>query len=252
MLNDMVVAISGGAGKIGSAFTKAVVKNGGKVIIGDISDEKAEKLIDEVGKKNAIYINCDLTKSNQINYFIKQGLKKFDKIDSAVHCSYPRSSQWGTSFEKLNSKKLKEDLFNQLGIAILFSQVFIRYFKKNGYGNLIHLSSIQGISAPKFDHYTGTTMVSPIEYSAIKAGIISITKYLAKYCRGSNIRVNCISPGGIFDDQPDSFVKKYNADCNSKGLLNSEDLNGTLIYLLSEPSRYMNGQNITIDDGWSL
>ena len=95
-------------------------------------------------------------------------------------------------------------------------------------------------------------MVSPIEYSAIKAGIISITKYLAKYCKGQNIRVNCISPGGILDNQPKIFLEKYNSICSSKGMLDAQDLNGTIIYLLSSLSQYVNGQNIIIDDGWVL
>ena len=95
-------------------------------------------------------------------------------------------------------------------------------------------------------------MVSPIEYSAIKSGIISITKYLAKYCKKDSIRVNCISPGGIKSDQPNIFLNKYKKDCATKGILDPSDLNGTLIYLLSEQSKYVTGQNIIVDDGWSL
>jgi NAD(P)-dependent dehydrogenase (short-subunit alcohol dehydrogenase family) len=95
-------------------------------------------------------------------------------------------------------------------------------------------------------------MISPIEYSAIKSGIISITKYLAKYCKGQNIRVNCISPGGIFDNQPEVFLEKYNSTCSSKGMMDAQDLNGTIVYLLSNMSKYINGQNIIIDDGWIL
>jgi NAD(P)-dependent dehydrogenase (short-subunit alcohol dehydrogenase family) len=95
-------------------------------------------------------------------------------------------------------------------------------------------------------------MVSPIEYSAIKSGIISITKYLAKYCKGENIRVNCVSPGGILDNQPEVFLEKYNATCSSKGMLDAQDISGTFIYLLSDASKYLNGQTIVVDDGWSL
>ena len=123
---------------------------------------------------------------------------------------------------------------------------------KNEGGNLIHISSIQGISAPKFEHYIDTDMVSPIEYSAIKSGIISISRYLAKYYKHSNIRSNCISPGGILDNQPDEFLLNYNSECSSKGMLDSEDLCGSLLFLLSEESKYINGQNIIVDDGWSL
>jgi NAD(P)-dependent dehydrogenase (short-subunit alcohol dehydrogenase family) len=95
-------------------------------------------------------------------------------------------------------------------------------------------------------------MVSPIEYSAIKTGIIAVTRYLAKYCKGENIRVNCISPGGIQNDQPINFLKKYQKSCNSKGMLDPDDLVGTLIFLLSHQSKFINGQNIIVDDGWSI
>ena len=252
MLNDLVVAISGGAGRIGSVFSKAIVDNGGKVIIGDISKQKGELLAQEFDLDRSLFIKSDITKPDQIENFIKVGLQKFGHIDVAVHCSYPRSPQWGTRFEDLQPEELKEDLFNQLGGTILYSQKFIRYFKKQGHGNLIHISSILGIAAPKFEHYEGTDMVSPIEYSAIKSGIIAITRYLAKYCKEQNIRVNCISPGGILAGQPESFLENYNKDCISKGMLDAEDVTGTLIFLLSDKSKYITGQNIVVDDGWSL
>ena len=97
----------------------------------------------------------------------------------------------------------------QLGGSILLSKQIIKIFRKQSYGNLILLSSIQGVSAPKFEHYKGTKMSSPIEYGAIKSGIISITKYLAKLVRNTEIRVNCVSPGGILDKQPAKFLKAY-------------------------------------------
>lgn len=252
MLENLIVIISGGAGRIGSAFSRAVVENGGKVLIGDINHELGYQLVSELGDENSMFIEGNMTEPNTVNHMIENGLTKFGNIDAAVHCAYPVSTQWGTRFEDLKSKGLEKDLFNQLGGAILFSQQMIRYFRKKGHGNLVHVSSIQGIAVPKFEHYENTDMVSPIEYSAIKAGIISITRYLAKYCKNQNIRVNCISPGGILDKQPDSFLKKYKASCQSKGMLNAEDVIGSLMFLLSNQSIYVNGQNIIVDDGWSL
>ena len=95
-------------------------------------------------------------------------------------------------------------------------------------------------------------MNSPIEYTAIKAGIISITKYLAKLFIKNNIRVNCISPGGIENKQPVKFKKKYKKDSGNKGLLSASDIGSSLLYLISDNSKYVNGQNLIIDDGWSL
>ena len=108
------------------------------------------------------------------------------------------------------------------------------------------------LQPPKFDHYQGTSLTSPIEYSAIKSGIISITRWLAKYYKNQNIRVNCISPGGILDHQPISFLEKYRNSCTNIGMLNAKDLVSTISLLLSSQSRAINGQNIIIDDGWSL
>jgi len=248
----MVVAISGGAGRIGSAFCRSVVANGGEVIIGDINVERGNQLVSELGDNNSVFFEGDLAEPDTVDQLIQKGKDKFGKIDASVHCAYPVSKQWGTRFEDLKPESLEKDLFLQLGGAILFSQRMIHYFRQQGHGNLVHISSIQGIAAPKFEHYENTEMVSPIEYSAIKSGIIAITKYLAKYCKTQNIRVNCISPGGIMANQPDTFLKKYRESCSSKGMLDANDLSGTLIFLLSDQSKYVNGQNIIVDDGWSL
>ena len=252
ILRDQVVAISGAAGRLGSVFARAVVHAGGRIVLGDVDESKGHALEKELGKNNAIFVYVDLTKPDSIDQFILEGVGRFGKVDSAVHSAYPHSSQWGTPFEDLKPEGLTKDLFQQLGGAILFSQRIIAHFRRQGGGVLIHISSIQGVAAPKFHHYGGTAMISPIEYSAIKAGIIAITRYLAKYCKGQNIRVNCISPGGILDKQPESFIQMYRNDCLSKGMLNAEDVTGTLIFLLSDASRYMNGQNLIIDDGWVL
>ena len=95
-------------------------------------------------------------------------------------------------------------------------------------------------------------MTSPVEYTAAKSAIIAISKYFAKYYKNKNIRINCISPGGIFDNQDSKFIEKYKQDTLNKGLLDPEDMLGTVKFLVSDDSKYINGQNIIIDDGWSL
>jgi len=252
MLDGQIVAVTGGAGLIGSALVRDVVKNGGRAIIGDLSVDKGIELQKELGIDNALFVEVDATDLSSIDNFIKLGKDHFGRIDSAVHSAYPRSNQWGTKFEDLQPEGLKEDLYNQLGGAILFSQKMIEQFKAQQHGNLIHVASIQGTAAPKFEHYEGTKMVSPLEYSAIKSGIISITRYLAKYCKGNGIRVNCIGPGGVLDNQPEVFLDKYRNSCNEKGMLDADDIIGTLTFLLSDQSKHITGQNIIIDDGWSL
>jgi len=95
-------------------------------------------------------------------------------------------------------------------------------------------------------------MTKEVEYITTKAAIIQLTRYLAQYLKPKNIRVNCVSPGGILNDQPQPFIEKYNAHCNLKGMLNGEDVAGTILFLLSDFANHLTGQNIVVDDGFSL
>ena len=170
-----------------------------------------------------------------------------------IHCAYPVTKDWGQVIEKINPKSLKINLFNHLGVSILVAKQFINYFlKKKIKGRIIFISSIMGVRSPKFENYRGLKMTSPAEYSVIKSGIISLTSYLAKLYKKKNILVNCISPGGIKNNQPNKFIQRYKESCGSKGLLDNEDAIGSIIFLLSDSSKYINGQNIIVDDGWSL
>ncbi len=98
-------------------------------------------------------------------------------------------------------------------------------------------------------------MTSPIEYAAIKSGIISIMRWLAKYYANQNIRVNCISPGGVFDSQPESFLRKYRHSCTNIGMLPPPPPNqvaSTVVFMLSPEAAAINAQNIIVNDGWTL
>jgi len=254
-LFNKTVLITGAAGRIGSAIANKVLENGGTVLLTDIDKVRLTGYKDQFSGKlqeNIHLIFADITTSDGIENLLSECLTFVPCIDCAIHSAYPKSKGWGTKFEDLNQDNLDNDLSMQLGASILFSQLILKYFKQNGGGSLIHLSSIQGVSSPKFNHYEGTNMTSPIEYSAIKAGIISITKWLAKYYRNSSIRVNCVSPGGILSDQPQVFIDRYRQDCTNIGMLTSDQVSGMICFLLSDEAKAINGQNIIVDDGWSL
>jgi len=242
--NNQNILILGGSGRIGTQIVKSLTSNGYNVYV---MDKKRNKFL----TKNKMIV-CDISKIELFNRKFDLLAKKIKNIDVIINLSYLKNKNWGEKFLKLKSNNIKENLYLQLGTVILTSQKIIEFYLKQKYGNLILFSSIQGISAPKFSHYRNTNMNSPIEYSAAKAGIINITKYMAKFCKGKKIRVNCISPGGILDKQPKTFIKKYKDSCLSKGLLESKDLDGIVEFLISEKSNFINGQNFIIDDGWSL
>lgn len=246
------ILVVGGAGKLGQSISTNIANSGAIPIIADANEENLENLKFQLKSKKYYAFKSKIENFLTIEECFSKSIKLVGELDGIVYASYPKSKGWGSKIEDLNEDNLREDLFMQLGLPILFSRHAIDYFLKKGSGNLIHISSIQGVRAPKFEHYIETEMTSPIEYSAIKSGIISMSKWLAKYYKYKNIRINCISPGGIKDDQPKIFQEKYKKDCTNLGLLDSNHISSLVVYLLSDSSIAINGQNLIVDDGWSL
>jgi NAD(P)-dependent dehydrogenase (short-subunit alcohol dehydrogenase family) len=256
MLRDKIIVITGGAGLIGKEFVKAVVENGGIAIIADINEDLGQRanadLSKELNTNKIDFIKLDITCKDSLTKCIEYLNEKYQKIDALVNNAYPRNKNYGKHFFDVQYDDFAENLGLNLGGYFTTSQQFAKYFQAQGYGNIINISSIYGIVAPRFEIYEGTQMTTPVEYAAIKSGLIHLTKYMAKYFKGMNIKVNTLTPGGIFDNQPELFLEKYQDKCLSKGMLDKSDLKGTLVYLLSDMSKYVNGQNIIIDDGFSL
>lgn len=256
LLKNKIIVITGGAGLIGIEFVKSIIENGGMAIIADINENKISKIIKELPKnypsKKIDYFNLDITKTKSLQDCIQYVHSKHGKIDALINNAYPKNKNYGNNFFDVGYDDFVENLGTNLGGVFITTKIFSLYFKNQGYGNIINIASIYGVIAPRFEIYEDTDMTMPIEYAAIKSGILHLTKYLAKYFKGNKIRINAISPGGILDNQPKNFVRKYNDKCVSKGMLNATDVTGALIFLLSDKSDYINGQNIIIDDGFSL
>ena len=257
MLKDKVVIVTGGAGLIGQEFIKAVVENNGFAVIADINKEQGEnckKYQQEVLKTDRIvFTELDINSSSSINKMIEKITTRYGKIDALINNAYPRNKNYGKHFFDVEYEDFCENINLNLGGYFLASQQLALYFIKQGYGNIINISSIYGVIPPKFEVYEGAAnMTMPVEYAVIKSGLIHLTKYMAKYFKGKNIRVNSISPGGIFNNQNNTFLQKYKSLSLNKGMLDKSDLKGTLLYLLSDMSEFVNGQNIIVDDGFSL
>jgi NAD(P)-dependent dehydrogenase (short-subunit alcohol dehydrogenase family) len=255
-LNGKVIVITGGAGLLGKEFVKAITENGGIAIIAD-KDEKLGNdakifLSKKLNSSNIDFIKLDITSKESLQNCTDYLNNKYKRIDALINNAYPKNKNFGNDFFDISFDDFVENIGLHLGGYFITSQNFALYFKKQGYGNIINISSIYGVISPKFEIYKNTSLTMPVEYAAIKSSLIHLTKYMAKYFKGMNIRVNCISPGGIFNHQPESFLEKYKENCLSAGMLKKNDLNGSLFYLLSDMSKYVNGQNIIVDDGFSL
>lgn len=254
-LQNKVVVVIGGAGLLGREFVKVLAQQSCHVVLADKSIKDGRRVLAAIGAKNTrsvFLVQADLTSRSSLLSLVRQTRRKYGRIDALVNCAYPRNRHYGRTFDRVAYKDFCENVDLHLGGYFLSCQVFGEYFKKQGHGNIINLGSIYGVVAPRFELYDGTGMSNPVEYAVIKAGVIHLTRYLAKFYKGKNIRANCISPGGVLNGQPQAFLKRYKRCCLSRGMLDPADINGALLFLLSDASKAVNGQNIVVDDGFVL
>lgn len=255
MLNDKVVVVTGGAGALGRVFVAAIARKGGTAIAADVNIEAARRVAGEwqvqLGGGSVVAAELDITRKDSVCALIGSLQERFGRIDAVVNNAYPRNKNYGRLLEEVTYEDFCANVDSHLGGYFLVAQQFCMAFKAQGHGNLINISSIYGSMAPRFEVYEDTPMTMPVEYAAIKSAVVHLTCYFANYFKGNGIRVNSLSPGGILANQPAAFLAAYNAHCASKGMLAPEDVVGALLYLLSDESRYMTGQNMIIDDGYS-
>lgn len=253
LLNNKSILIVGAGGLLGSQIIQGALDQGANVIATDINYERMQMLLTSLNidtdTSSLKLLEMDITDENSV----KNLFSKLDNVDGAVNATYPRNSTYGAHFFDVTLSSFNENLAMHLGSSFLFSQQCAAYFenKKTPF-SLVNISSIYGVVAPDFSIYENTPMTMPIEYAAIKSALLHINKYISKYINDSNFRINAVSPGGIFDSQPESFLRAYKDKTMGAGMLEASDIIGSILFLLSEQSQYVVGQNLIVDDGFSL
>lgn len=250
-LSDKVALVTGGAGLLGEMHSEAIVENGGKVVVGDLNFEAAQRVCDNINSKYpnkafAVRLNVLDKKS------IETTLQLYPNINVLINNAAidPKvTDKKGPSgpFENLSESEWDLSVDVILKGTFLCSQVFCPHFEKNGGGIVINISSVMGVVSPNQDIYGD--FKKPITYSAAKHGIIGMTKYLATYYAKSNIRVNTISPGGVYVNQSEDFVEKLTNLIPMNRMAKKDEYKGSIVFLCSESSSYMTGHNLIIDGG---
>lgn len=241
-LEDKIILITGGNGLLGREFIKNLRENGAKVINGDISHT--------TDLANGL-LNIDITDSKSIKDSISLLVRHFGRIDGLVNNAYPRTKDWGTDFENIPHESWAKNIEMQLNGYVFCCQEVIPYMRKQQSGAIVNITSIYGVVANDPTLYEEDKMNTPAAYSAIKGGLINFTKYLASYYGQYNIRANCVSPGGIFDHQPKTFVQKYEERVPLKRMGTPEDIAPAVSFLLSDDAKYITGHNLMVDGGWT-
>ena len=251
MLAGKTILVAGAAGFLGRTLCQALLDNGALVIAADLDVRDLRlKLIDSSASLSDIaMLQVDFNVPSQVEALFES----YPELNGAVNCTYPRHPSYGRHFFDVTLESFNENVQAHLGAAFLFAQQAAKHFKLNKRPfSLVNLSSIYGVIAPDFDIYKDTTMTMPVEYAAIKSAIIQLPRYVSSYIADSHFRVNVVSPGGLFEHQPDCFLDKYKARTLGHGMLEPKDICGAILFLLSDQSKYMQGQNLIVDDGFTL
>lgn len=241
-LEKKIIIITGGNGLLGAVIVEKIKSEGAICINFDVDHETNDDLSN---------IACDITNEDSINVALSLVISKYNRIDGLVNNAYPRTKDWGNKFEDIELNSWKQNVDWQLNSYFYMSQQVAIQMGKQKSGSIINMASMYGVVAPDFTVYDGTNMTTPAAYSAIKGGLINLTRYIAAYFGPQQVRVNAVSPGGIFDNQNEIFVKNYEKKVPLRRMGTPEDIAPSVVFLLSDESSYITGQNLIIDGGWT-
>lgn len=242
-LENKVIVVTGGSGLIGSSILSRVCSDGAICINADLNGKALG---------NEKVIQCDVTNTTSVDQLIAVIIKEYGRIDGWVNNAYPRTSDWGVKFEDIELTSWKKNVDMQLNSIFYISQKVLPIMQEQGNGSMVNIASIYGIVGNDFTVYENTGgLTSPAAYSAIKGGLINFSRYLASYFGKYGVRINCVSPGGIVDQQHPNFIQQYSAKVPLKRLGKPAEIAPGVSFLLSDDASYITGQNLVIDGGWT-
>jgi len=248
-IKGRVAVVTGGSGLYGRCIVEGLCEAGAKVIIASRNLANCEETASEYQKQGykAYAYAFDLSLHQSIVSFRDKVFEDFGHVDILVNNSVLRPMK---SFEDDLENWEKSMEVNATGLFDI-TRLFIKKMVLEKKGSIINISSIQGIVGPDFTLYEGTNMDAPPDYFFHKAGMINLTRYFASRFGKYNIRVNTISPGGLFTNQPESFVKRYEKRTFLGRMANRDDIKGVVVFLASDASNYITGANIVLDGGYT-
>lgn len=252
-LDGRIAVVAGGAGLIGRALVEGLASFGAHVYIADYNLESAEQFASELrGRKLATtVVMLDIYNTDSISECVDKVLTQAGKIDVWVNSAYPKIADWGLPFEKVPSESWRMSVDGQLNGYCFCSRQAAEAMRSFRKGSIINLGSTYGMVGPDFSIYEGTTLTMPAAYAAIKGGIINFTRYLASYYAKEGIRVNCLSPGGIENNQPEVLAKNYGRRTLLGRMATADEMVGATVFLASDASSYVTGHNLVVDGGWT-
>jgi 2-deoxy-D-gluconate 3-dehydrogenase len=265
-LTGRVAIITGGVGLLGAEFCRTLAEAGASVVVVDLNASASQAVTDSLTKSGykALAVPTDITQPDSVSALVEKTLSTFGRLDILVNSAAldpkfdPDAVNKGITPGAFEDYPL--DLWNSalnvnLTGMFLMTQACVKPMIEQGKkGSIINICSTYGLNGPDQRIYIKDgkrVAFKPVYYTVTKAGVMGFTKYLAAYYAGTDIRVNALTPGGVFNNHEEYFVKNYSAKTIMGRMAQKDEMNGALLFLASDASSYMTGNNVVVDGGWT-
>jgi 2-deoxy-D-gluconate 3-dehydrogenase len=261
-LDGSVAIVTGGAGMLGRGFCRTLSEAGAAVVVADKNKGQADQVADEISKTGkSLALEVDVTGAESVRAMAAETKKAFGRLDILVYSAAldPKfdphlGGSYERDFEHYPLENWQRALDVNLTGAFLSAQAAAPLMLEHDKGVMVMISSIYGLAGPDqriYQHPDKPRQFKPADYAVSKAGLLGLTRHLAAYYAGRNIRVNALSPGGVFNGHEDKFVREYTARTILGRMADRDEMNAALLFLASDASSYMTGSNLVVDGGWT-
>ena len=254
-LKGKVVVITGALGLLGTELGEAFVDCGSHVVVVDLSrpdGKKRSTALTDKAKVKSLGIGLDITDKDAVENMVAKVVDEFGRIDVLINNAQFKPKSFFAPFEDFSVEDWDSVMEVNLTAVFLCSQAVGKQMVKQGSGNIINLASTYGVVAPDHSIYIGTNLECPAVYSASKGGVIMLTKYLATYWADKGIRVNAVTPHGLYNNHEEQFVKNFSSHSPLGRMCDKKEVVGAMLFLASDASSYTTGSNLMVDGGWTV
>ncbi len=257
-LTGRVAIVTGGAGLLAAEHATALSNYGATAILADVNKEKCDEAVATLSANNikALSKHCDVTSSDSWKNLLNEVMHSFGKVDILINnagfTNQSRSANFDASFENFPLEDWNAIMNVNLTGTFLGCQVVGKQMLQQGKGVIINVASLYGVVSPNHRIYPGTGITQPVAYSVSKHGVIGLTKYLATLWADKGVRVNALTPGGIYNNHQHLFLERFQQLNPIGRMSNKNELQGAIVYLASDASSHVIGHNLIVDGGWTV
>jgi NAD(P)-dependent dehydrogenase (short-subunit alcohol dehydrogenase family) len=269
-LRGRVAIVTGGPGLLGKEFCRTLAQAGASVVIADVNAEGVHDLTSQLIEAgyHATGVATDITQPESVKALVDETIGVYGRLDILVNSAaldpkfdphalaeMAKHGAISGAFEDYPLESWKAALDVNLTGMFLVCQAAVKPMLDQGKkGSIVNICSTYGLAGPDqriYQRQGQQTSYKPVYYSVTKAGVLGLTRYLAAYYTGTQIRVNALTPGGVFNDHDDEFLQAYSARTIMGRMARKDEMNGALLFLASDASSYMTGSNLVVDGGWT-